>query len=115
MAKDILYSLRRLHGMMAEAKIRRGQRNYYKSILSEKKRHNPYVVYLVLTPEHTNLGDHAIASEETRLLQRLGIDYIEITGAQLNALKSQKLLGVMNRTPILINGGGNLGTRWCDV
>lgn len=115
MDKDILYPLRRLHGMMIDAKLRREQRRYHRDLLTEKKKHNPRTVYLVLTPEHTNLGDHAIASEEIRLLQHLGIDYIEITGAQLIKLKNQKLLGVMNKTPILINGGGNLGTLWFDV
>lgn len=115
MGKDILYPLRRLHGMMVEAKLRCEQKHYYRTLLAQKKKDNPHIVYLVLTPEHTNLGDHAIASEEIRLLQQLGIDYIEITGAQLSVMKSQKLLGIMNKTPIIINGGGNLGTLWFDV
>lgn len=115
MGKGLLYPLRRLHGMMIDEKLRREQKHYYRALLAEKKKRNPRTVYLVLTPEHTNLGDHAIASEEIRLLQRLGIDYIEITGAQLSRLKTQKLLGIMNKTPILINGGGNLGTLWFDV
>lgn len=115
MGKDILYPLRRLHGLLIEENIRRQEMAHYKAILAEKKQANPKVVYLVLTPEHTNLGDHAIASEETKLLQSLGIDYIEITGQQLETMQRKKQLGVMNKTPILINGGGNLGTLWFDV
>lgn len=115
MGKGLLYPLRRIHGMLADAKIRRREKANYKTGLAKRKAKNPRIVYLVLTPEHTNLGDHAIASEEIRLLQKLGIDYIEITGLELSKLKQQRLLGVMNKTPILINGGGNLGTLWFDV
>lgn len=112
MGKDILYPLRRLHGLMIDVKLRREHKHYYKVRLAEKKKHNPRTVYLVMTPEHENLGDHAIASEEIRLLKYLGIDYIEITGVQIGELKWKKLLGVMNKTPIIIHGGGNLGTLW---
>lgn len=115
MNKDIVYPLRRLHGLMIESKIRRNEKKCHKSMLAVKKSHNSKVAYLVLTPEHTNLGDHAIASEETKLLQNLGIDYIEITGQQLETMQHNKTLGVMNKTPILINGGGNMGTLWFDV
>lgn len=115
MDKDILYPLRRLHGMLIEKKLRHEQKRYYRAIFVKKKKCNPRTVYLVLTPEHTNLGDHAIASEVIRLLDRLGIDYIEITDIQLMRLKYFKLLGVMNKAPILINGGGNMGTLWLGV
>lgn len=115
MAKDLLYPLRRLHGLLIEEKLRRVEKTRHKAILAEKKQANPKVAYLVLTPEHTNLGDHAIASEEAKLLQSLGIDYIEITGQQLETMRHNKTLGVMNKTPILINGGGNMGTLWFDV
>lgn len=115
MEKDILYPLRRLHGMMVDEKIRRREKKYYKKLLAEKKKRNPRTVYLVLTPEHTNLGDHAIASEEARMLRSLGIDYIEITGAKFYMWKSLRLMGIMNKTPIIISGGGNLGTLWFDV
>ena len=115
MSKDILYPLRRLHGIMIDNKLRREKRKYYQSLLVEKKKHNPRVVYLVLTPAHTNLGDHAIASETIRLIKSMGLDYIEITDEQLEQLKYRKLLGVMNKTPILINGGGNMGTLWFGV
>lgn len=115
MGKDILYPLRRLHGLLIEEKLRRVEKAHYKAILAQKKQVNPKVAYLVLTPEHTNLGDHAIASEEAKLLQGLGIDYIEITGEQLQTMQHKKVLDVMNKTPILINGGGNMGTLWFDV
>ena len=40
-------------------------------------------VFLVFTPEHANLGDHAIAYAETKMFNRLGIHFFEITGHQL--------------------------------
>lgn len=81
----------------------------------KKKRANPQTVFLVLTPEHTNLGDHAIASAETDLLIRNGMDYVEITGRQLCMLQKAGYISAMNGRPILINGGGNMGTLWFDV
>lgn len=115
MGKDILYPLRRLHGAVIDKRLRAEIKRQYKTLLREKKERNSRTVFLVLTPEHTNLGDHAIASETIRMLQHLGIDYIEITNTQLLKLRAQKMLGIMNKTPILINGGGNLGTLWFDV
>lgn len=76
---------------------------------------NPNTFFLVLTPSHGNLGDHAIALAETNLLKKAGINYIEITNRKLEAMRSNGLLSVMDGWPILVNGGGNLGTLWSDV
>lgn len=67
---------------------------------------------MVLTPEHGNLGDHAIAQAEANILKKLGINYIEITGRKLEEMKWAKHLSVMNGFPILLQGGGYLGTLW---
>jgi len=111
MNKDILYPLRLLHGKLHQFKIkcvnRKEYRNYFKQ--------NPKSVFLVLTPEHGNLGDHAIAQAEIELLSQLGVNYIEITGKKLYEMMWANHLSVMNGFPILINGGGNLGTLWMDV
>lgn len=72
-------------------------------------------VFLVLTPQHSNLGDHAIAQAETTMMKRLNIDYIEVTGEKLFCLKECGWLKAMNGRKIVINGGGNLGTLWFDV
>ncbi len=72
------------------------------------------VVFLLLTPKHGNLGDHAIAYAESLLLRRLGFSFFEVTGEELYLLKEQNLLHVFNRRPVLINGGGYLGTIWPD-
>lgn len=119
MSKDILYPLRRLHGMLYEWRLyhreRRMLKAYHMKGIREAFRKNPRSVILVFTPEHENLGDHAIAFAEAKLLNELGIGYYEITGRQLNELEKHNLLGVMNGYPILVQGGGNLGTLWYGV
>lgn len=114
MGKGILYPLRRLHGLMVEAKPRRDLKNKYLNEFKAKKKINPCTVFLVMTPEHGNLGDHAIAQAEVDLLTAMGVDYVEITGFQLEELKRKRLLGLMNTHPILLQGGGYLGTLWFE-
>lgn len=119
MSKDVLCPLRRLHGRFHDYFEYQKTRNtlkasYVKKIKECKKNRLPFV-FLIMTPEHGNLGDHAIALSETKLLNELGISCIEITGKQLSQLQQFKLLGLMNGYPILINGGGNLGTLWMGV
>lgn len=119
MEKDFLYPLRRVHGMLHDVHVKysdnRRLRRIYGREFARKKKLNSKTVFLILTPEHTNLGDHAIAFAETELLQKYGIDYVEITGKQLARMQDTKCLNLMNGHPILINGGGNLGTLWYDV
>lgn len=112
MSKDILYPLRWLHGQAHEAGIRAGLKRKYRAQFREMRRKNPKTVFLVLTPEHGNIGDHAIAYAETKLFKRLGIDYYEVTGRQLDAWKYQGILDLMNGYPIIFQGGGYLGTLW---
>ena len=111
MAKDILYPLRRIHGKLHDANEKYKLRRAYKAEFKK----NPNTVFLILTPEHGNLGDHAIAHAEIELLTRFGVNYIEITGRRLNEMKWANQLDAFNGFPILINGGGNLGTLWIGV
>lgn len=119
MAKDILYPLRRLHGRMYEWEQRQKRRRQeYRSVilpLRRKIKQTPDAVLLVMTPEHGNLGDHAIAMAETDLLQKNEIPFVEITGSQLEILNRYDRMDIMNGHEILISGGGNLGTLWMDV
>lgn len=115
MAKDILYPLRRFHGILHEEKVRLQKRRSLKKQLTADFNKNPPTVFLVMTPEHGNLGDHAIAYAETEMLKKNGINYIEITDAQLREWQYYHLLDVMNGHPILIHGGGYLGTLWFNA
>lgn len=112
MDKDILYPLRWLHGQAYEAKIRHKTRQAFRKQFQEMRKQNPKTVFLVMTPEHGNLGDHAIAYAETTMLKKLGIDYLEVTGRQLDEWKYRGVLDLMNGCPILFQGGGYLGTLW---
>lgn len=103
--KDLLYSLRRLHGNLHDWK-----RDIYP--LYRQKLQNPEAVFLVFTPEHNNLGDHAIAQSETTWLEDMDIPYIELTGRTLETLSRGKCLNLMNGRTILIHGGGYMGTIW---
>lgn len=95
--------------------------NYYRRIkrivtrvlpvLFEKYR-NPKSVYWVYTPEHGNLGDHAIAQAEKMLFEKCGIETIELTGEDLKYRLNHGLLQYMNGKCIFVHGGGFLGSIW---
>ena len=107
---DILYPLRKLHGSMHDRKEMHAIRNEWKKAFRE----NPRTVMLCMTPEHGNIGDHAIAMAETNMLEKLGIQYIEVTGTRLELMRRSNQLAAMNGFPIVMNGGGYLGTVWMD-
>ena len=108
MTKDLLYPLRVLHGYLHDFKI-------YALPIIKQKISNPNAVFLVMTPEHSNLGDHAIAKAITSMLKEHDIEFIEITGFKLSLLENRSFLWVLQGRDICINGGGNLGTLWYSV
>lgn len=69
-------------------------------------------VFLLFTPEHENLGDHAIAYAEELLLNDLNISFYEVTNRQLEKLDYFNLMSVFNGAMVLVTGGGNLGSLW---
>lgn len=106
--KDLLHPLRVLHGSLHEWK-----RHQYP--LYQQRLRNPKAVYLIMTPQHGNLGDHAIAQAETEWLKALEIPFIEIPDSTVQRWNGMKCLNVMNGRTILVHGGGNLGTIWPEV
>lgn len=72
--------------------------------------------FLILTPQHSNFGDHAITLSEMLLFKRQNYYVIEITGKELVVLLNcpTMLKNLIKDKPIFINGGGNLGTLWFD-
>lgn len=106
--KDILYPLRILHGKMHEWRV------IVLPYCFMRLKH-PNAVFLVLTPGHGNLGDHAIAQAEKQYLKYLGISYIEITDNKIEELKRLNSLKVLNHRAVLIHGGGFLGTLWINM
>ena len=74
---------------------------------SDKKR-----IFLIFTPEHNNLGDHAITKAELEFLK--DYDVFEITSYSVSLLLEfpkifKKLL---SDDLIIFTGGGFLGTLW---
>lgn len=111
MKKAILKFPQRVRGKLRQIKSIYTLRKKYRAYFRE----NPNTVFLVMTPEHGNLGDHAIALAEIELLKKAGINFIEISGKQLSNMRWEGLLGAIDGYPILLNGGGNLGTLWYNV
>ena len=108
MMKDILYPLRRLHGRLYEQK----QERTAARALCRKIKSAGHTVFLILTPTHGNLGDHAIAYAEELLLQANHIPFTELTDKDLLCLRRHGLLRKLNGRPILMSGGGYMGTLW---
>ena len=80
--------------------------------IAERLTH-PRAAYWVLTPDHDNLGDHAIAIAEKKLFEQYRIKVIEIPGRELQRRRELGgLIRLMNGRPILVHGGGFLGTLW---
>ena len=110
MKNNALTPRERLQQSFHHAKETFFKRRKYQKIF----RANPGMVFLVMTPTHGNLGDHALAASEAAFLERIGIPYTEITYAQLCEWNRGGFLDVMNGHPILMNGGGYLGTLWLE-
>lgn len=70
-------------------------------------------VYLLLTPEHGNYGDHAIAMAEVLFLKKVlpGYHIIEIQADVLNK-NVKRFRFFLNRQLLIITGGGFWGTLW---
>ena len=71
--------------------------------------------FLLITPEHGNLGDHAIASAEYALLKDCFL--CEITEVKLGRMlryykNSKSLKWLFGKSDILVTGGGYIGTLW---
>lgn len=83
-------------------------------ILKAKWLH-PKTAFLILTPEHNNIGDQAIAYAEKAILKSSNINHFEIPIGYIGELNKNNFLSVFNNRTIYINGGGNLGTIWFDI
>lgn len=109
---DFLYPLRCLHGRMHDRSV---EKQAARKIANKIRASGESTLLFVLSPAHGNLGDHAIAKSTLQILKELEVSYLEITTRELNLLNNTHMMGCMNRHPILVNGGGNLGTLWPKV
>ena len=103
----VVKAINKVRLIVSSAKKRRSLRSEYERYFAL----HPNAAFLLLTPEHGNLGDQAIALAETTLLKEIGIDYYEITGKALKSISKARAFSAMNGFPIIMNGG-YLGTIW---
>lgn len=71
---------------------------------------------LVNTPEHGNLGDHAIvlATEQICRKNKKGKMYFELTGCEIEGKEKYYALLTPKNKNVIVNGGGYLGILWIN-
>lgn len=74
------------------------------------------IAFNLATPQHGNLGDHAIVYAQSKFLQRHMPEYyqIEIPSYQYQRYEAEIERMVLPKDIIVIDGGGNLGTLWSE-
>lgn len=75
---------------------------------------NTYDYVLSDTPEHGNLGDHAIALAESRLLEKMGKRYLELTANEIDGFEEKIAKFIPKEKSIFITGGGFFGDLWLN-
>lgn len=114
MSKDILYPLRRLHGMLHEWNLERKRLKAVRRYVTAPKGKKVYIIGL---PEHTNLGDSAIAMVQEKFLRA----YIP-ADAQIKTVSfpdyERDRNAIRRRIPagslVTQLGGGNMGSQWLN-
>lgn len=74
-------------------------------------------VYVIGTPEHTNIGDSAIVIAEMEFLRKCGFNHSSIKEITFKEYSSKRKLikKVINkRCLICLHGGGNMGNQWIE-
>lgn len=71
--------------------------------------------FLLMTPQHGNLGDHAIALSTKNLLKSNKKKFIELTDYQIQNLFNKNRIAVFNKYKLLICGGGNIGPLYPNL
>jgi len=89
-----------------------------KSKISNARKNGKPVIFLLGTPTHGNLGDHAIVYAEKLLLEKLGYtaNLIEFSNDDYRHNRDWLKHKVINTNDIiLVDGGGNMGTLWVEA
>ncbi len=74
-------------------------------------------IFCMVTPEHANLGDHAIACATYQILKDAGLyeHAVEISFNEYSEDKFMIIDKIKSNDYIIIMGGGNIGTLWPKV
>lgn len=90
------------------------ERKAFREKMMNSRENNVETAFLLLTPAHTNLGDHAIAVAELEYLASFlsQFNIIEVTDREYNHCYDILRKYVKKEDVVMISGGGNLGTLW---
>ncbi len=100
--------LRIIHGSLHEMFLKLRRKRYYALPYGQK-------FFIIGTPEHTNLGDSAIAVAQESFLRSCGFwsnRIKEITFSEYKNAPSFYQQYASNKTTIFQLGGGNMGNQW---
>lgn len=72
------------------------------------------LIFIIATPRHSNLGDHAIVYAELKLLRDIGLAERVVEISNVDYLNNKNLIRqyILNEDILIIDGGGNMGTLW---
>ena len=76
---DFLQPLRKIHGNIYDYFLYKNERKQFRKYLKKEFKKNSNTVFLFMSPDYGNIGDHAIAYAEILFLKELGFNVIEIT------------------------------------
>lgn len=89
-------------------------KNYFENKVQRIRSNYANIIFIVATPRHSNLGDHAIVYAELKLLEDIGLRdrVVEISNSDYldNKVFISKYISLED--VLIIDGGGNLGTLW---
>lgn len=91
------------------------EKNRIKDLITKYK-DVPKVLYL-LTPTYTNLGDHAIAISNEKIIKKKYEEYLFLEFSYKEYKKNKKLIKklIKDEDIIILPGGGNLGTIYSAI
>lgn len=112
--KNILYPLRRIHGVMNDV-YERIKKNvtiaaYITFPLGKK-------ILIPGTPEHKNLGDSAIVIAQKKILENCGVPVNRIKEVTFSEYRLYRklLIRLIDRNVLITQlGGGNMGDQWIE-
>ncbi len=86
----------------------------FKKRIEEIRKKYDICVFILATPIHGNLGDHAIVHAELKILEKCGYreNVVEISNRDYLRCKDIIKKYVIEDDIIIVDGGGNLGTLW---
>ena len=100
----------------AELELKNGIREIleYQTLFASADKVGGKRIFLIGTPEHSNIGDAAIALGEAEFIHRFFPEYrlIEVTYGNLGMWYSEICSIIQDGEMICLQGGGNLGNRY---